>query len=142
MLIPSDSATNRRGRKVLPLMTRGTTFGFAESTGILEPSSDAVDLPIQRLRESFPNVTVTLLSVASHATEPPNASMTARIGTSVLPSTMTGLVPWASIGCCTPLTDMDALPIHSLIVVDDKAVAVDGARSPTTRRIATKTFSR
>jgi hypothetical protein len=66
--------------------------------------------------------------------DPPNASMTARIGTSVLPATMMGSVPWASIGFCTPLTDMDALPIHSVTVVDDKAAA----KSTATKRTVTR----
>src|SRR5450759_584131 len=123
-------------------MMTGTTAEFAASIARAMPFSDACGLSIQRPRESFPSVTVTLRVEDSQATDPPNASITARIGTRVLPATMTGFVPWASIGCCTPLTDMDALPIHSLTVVDDRAVAADGARSPTTRRIATKTFSR
>src|SRR5450830_1786767 len=142
MSIPSDSATNRSGSIVRPFVMTGTTAEFAESIARAIPFSDACDLSIQRPRESFPSVTVTLRVEDSQATDPPNASITARIGTRVLPATMTGLVPWASIGRCTPLTDMDALPIHSLIVVDDKAVAADGTRSPATRRIATRTFSR
>src|SRR5664280_1450659 len=120
----------------------GTTAAFAESIARAVPFSDACGLSIQRSREFFPNVTVALRVEASQAADPPNASMTARIGTRVLPATMTGLVPWTSISCCTPLTDMDALPIHNLTVVDDEAIAVDGTRSPTTKRITTRTFSR
>ena len=37
---------------------------------------------------------------------------------------------------------MYALLIHNLTVVDDKAVAADGTRSPTTRTMATRTFGR
>src|SRR5450756_1107570 len=131
--IPSDSATNRSGSIVRPFVMTGTTAGFAASIARVMPFRDACGLSIQRSRESFPSVTVTLRVEDSQATDPPNASMTARIGTSVLPATMTGLVPSGSIGFCTPLTDMDALPIHSLIVVDDKAAP---------RRMVTRTARR
>ena len=113
-----------------------------ESIARVMPFSDACGLSIQRSSESFASMTVTFRVENSQATVPPKASMMARIGTRVLPATMTGLVPWASMGCCTPLTDMDALPIHSLIVVDDKAVAPDGTRSPTTRRMAARALSK
>jgi hypothetical protein len=96
--MPSDSETNRSGSMVRPDMMTGMTRGFAASTGSVVPLSVAVDLPIHRFSAFSPSVTVTLRVEASQATVPSNASMTARIGTSVRPSTMTGFVPSESIG--------------------------------------------
>ena len=126
--IPRDSVTNRKGSMVRPPVITGSTRGLAESIGRAWPFSDACAFPIQRSNVFFARVTVTFRVVGSHDTLPPNASMTARIGTSVRPSVITGFVPWASIAVLVPLMVIVGFPIHNLTTVAVEALAICGVQ--------------
>lgn len=111
---------------VLPCTIIGTTPASVASILQESPFNDARDRPIQRSSESSSSVTVTLRAKAAQATAPPNASMMLRMGTSVLPCRMMGVVPWASIGTVLRFTDRNGLPIQSVTVVP-VAPRVEGA---------------
>jgi hypothetical protein len=66
---------------------------------------------------SLPMMMVTFLSAGVHAIVPPRASTMARMGKNVLPSTMRGAVPCASMALVTPSTVMVGTPTRNTMTV-------------------------
>ena len=114
---PSCSPTNLTGSIVRPLTISGTTVAFVESMGSLTPPTVAMRLPIVSPMVTAPAAMVTVCDAASHSMVPPIASTTARIGRSVRPAMMTGVVPLASMARGVPFTVIMGLPIVSVMTV-------------------------
>src|SRR5664280_3396148 len=77
---PSDSATNRRGRRVLPYEMTGTTAGLVSMLTDF-PSISAAFFPIHRFNV-LPFLTIeTFCCAASQEMLPPKTSVIIRMGT-------------------------------------------------------------
>src|SRR5664279_117086 len=100
---PNDSVMTRRGTIVRLFLM----YGAASRTMIL-PLMTAVLLPIWRPMVVLPRTIVTLLVAGIHATVEPKVSAIKRIGTKVLPATISGA---ASMEVAWPSTVTMSLPI-------------------------------
>src|SRR5450759_5172595 len=117
--IASVSATNRRGRSVLPLLMMGTTLALLSMVTDV-PFSFAVFLPIHSSSVLLFRMMVAFCADASQVIVPPAASTTARIGRKVRALRMIGAASREEDFLSTSIV---LLPILNLMMLFEEEAA-------------------